>query len=80
MFHFFHIVFDVLKSQMGAGYVEEAVQTFILLFGEQQLTQALVTSSNNTTASRVVERFLSILTFIVSEPGPSFRHTATFLG
>ena len=37
MFHFFHIVFDVLKSQMGAAYVEHAVQTFLFLFGEAQL-------------------------------------------
>ena len=73
MFHFFHIVFDVLKSQMGAAYVEHAVQTFLFLFGEQQLAQAIV--SGGSTGSRVVERFLSILTFIVSEPGPTFRDT-----
>ena len=45
MFHFFHIVFDVLKSQMGAAYVEHAVQTFLSLFGEQQLAQAIVSFS-----------------------------------
>jgi hypothetical protein len=72
MFHFFHIVFDVLKSQMGAAYVEHAVQTFLILFGERQLAEAIV--SGGSTGSRVVERFLSILTFIVSEPGPTFRH------
>lgn len=71
MFHFFHIVFDVLKSQMGAAYVEHAVQTFLFLFGEQQLAEAIV--KGGSTGSRLVERFLSILTFIVSEPSPTFR-------
>ena len=39
MFNFFHTVFDVLKTQMGSHYVEQAVQTFLSLFGENQLTQ-----------------------------------------
>ncbi len=39
MFNFFHTVFDVLKTQMGAEYVEHAVQTFLNLFGQNQLTQ-----------------------------------------
>lgn len=71
MFNFFHTVFDVLKSQMGSVYVEEAVKTFLSLFGENQLSQAII--EGGSTGSRVVEKFLSILTFIVSEPGPSFR-------
>jgi len=71
MFNFFNIVFDVLKTQMGPAYVEEAVQTFLSLFGENQLSQAIL--SGGSTGSRVVEKFLSILTFIVSEPGPTFR-------
>jgi len=71
MFNFFHTVFDVLKTQMGSHYVEQAVQTFLSLFGENQLTQAIV--EGGSTGNRVVEKFLSILTFIVSEPGPTFR-------
>jgi hypothetical protein len=76
MFHFFHIVFDVLKSQMGAAYVEQAVQTFLFLFGESQLAAAILGSST-AAGSRVVQRFLSILTFIVSEPGPTFRNASS---
>jgi len=67
MFHFFHIVFDVLAAQMGSEFVERAVQTFLSLFGHGLGAQV----SGQQLA--VVERFLSILTFIVSQPGPSFR-------
>ena len=72
MFHFFHIVFDVLAAQMGSEFVEGAVQTFFSLFG-QNLLQEVVVQKQASLESKVVERFLSILTFIVSEPGPSFR-------
>jgi len=71
MFNFFHTVFDVLKTQMGASYVEQAVQTFLNLFGQNQLTQAIL--HGGAIGSRVVDKFLTILAFIVSEPGPSFR-------
>lgn len=67
MFHFFHIVFDVLAAQMGSEFVERAVQTFLSLFGHGLGAQV------SAQQLAVVERFLSILTFIVSQPGPSFR-------
>lgn len=72
MFHFFHIVFDVLKTQMGAPFVELAVQTFFSLYGQNQLTEVIL-QKKGSTETKVVEKFLSILTFIVSEPGTTFR-------
>ena len=72
MFHFFLMVFDVLRTQMGAGFVEQSVQTFFSLFAQNQLTEVLL-QKKGPTETRVVEKFLSILTFIVSEPGSAFR-------
>ena len=72
MFHFFHTVFDVLAAQMGSEFVEQAVHTFFSLFGQNLLADVVV-QKKASLESRVVEKFLSILTFIVSEPGPSFR-------
>jgi len=72
LFHFFHIVFDVLKTQMGAQFVEQTVHTFFSLFGQNQLTEVLL-QKKDTSETRVVEKFLAILTFIVSEPGSTFR-------
>ena len=72
MFAFFHIVFDVLKTQMGADFVQQSVQTFFNMFGSSQLTEVLL-QKKGPMETRVVEKFLSILTFIVSEPGVAFR-------
>ena len=72
MFQFFYTVFDVLKTQMGAAFVEQSVQTFFSMFGTAQLTEVLL-QKKGPLETRVVERFLSILTFIVSEPGSTFR-------
>ena len=72
MFQFFYIVFDVLKTQMGPVFVEQSVQTFFNMFGSSQLTEILL-QKKGPLESKVVEKFLSILTFIVSEPGASFR-------
>ena len=72
MFHFFYTVFDVLKTQMGAQFVEQSVHTFFSMFGSSQLSEVLL-QKKGVLETRVVERFLSILTFIVSEPGSTFR-------
>jgi len=71
LFNFFHTVFDVLKTQMGSVFVEQAIQTFLSHFGQGQLSDVI--NQRNGAGSRVIEKFLSILTFIVSEPGTSFR-------
>jgi len=71
MFNFFHIVFDVLKTQMGPEFVENSVQTFIAVFGQNQISEVIQKNGSNET--RVIEKFLAILTFIVSEPGTIFR-------
>ncbi len=67
LFTFFHVVFDVLKAQMGAEAVERAVLTFIDLFGKEQMARAVVAES------RAIEKFLGIMEFIVKEPGSTFR-------
>ena len=72
MFQFFYTVFDVLKTQMGANFVEQTVQTFFSMFGNAHLTEVLM-QKKGPTETKVVEKFLSILTFIVSEPGTTFR-------
>jgi len=72
MFAFFHIVFDVLKTQMGVDFVQQSVETFFNMFGSSQLTEVLL-QKKGPMETRVVEKFLSILTFIVSEPGVAFR-------
>ena len=72
MFNFFHTVFDVLSAQMGSDFVERAVHTFFNLFGQNLLAEVGAQQSASL-ESRVIESFLSILTFIVAEPGPSFR-------
>ena len=69
LFNFFHTVYDVLKTQMGSTFVEQSIHTFLSHFGEQQLS-GVMSGGGSTT---VVEKFLRILTFIVSEPGNSFR-------
>ena len=74
MFQFFYTVFDVLKTNMGANFVEQSVQTFFSMFGTSQLTEVLMQKKGpGCLETRVVEKFLSILTFIVSEPGSTFR-------
>ena len=72
MFQFFYTVFDVLKTQMGANFVEQTVQTFFSMFGNAHLTEVLM-QKKGPTETKVVEKFLAILTFIVSEPGTTFR-------
>lgn len=72
MFQFFYTVFDVLKSQMGAQFVEQSIQTFFSMFGSNHLTEVLL-QRKGSLETKVVEKFLSILTFIVSEPGAGFR-------
>ena len=72
MFQFFYTVFDVLKTQMGALFVEQTVQTFFSMFGNAHLTEVLM-QKKGPTETKVVEKFLAILTFIVSEPGTTFR-------
>ena len=72
MFNFFYIVFDVLKTQMGAVFVEQSIETFFSMFGSEHLRE-VIQQKKSSLETRVVEKFLSILTFIVSEPGASFR-------
>lgn len=71
LFAFFGVVFDVLKSQMGAAAVEQAIQTFLAVFTKEQLAQTIV--EDGAAGVRVVEKFLGILEFVVKEPGSSFR-------
>ncbi len=70
LFDFFHSVFDVLKSQMGAQAVEGAIQTFLSFFGKDLIAKAIADEASGV---RVVERFLGILEFVVKEPNASFR-------
>ena len=71
LFTFFHIVLDVLKSQMGAENIEQTIGTFINVFNKDQLNQAIV--NDGSAGVRVVERFLNILQFVVKESDVSFR-------
>jgi len=70
IFAFFHIVLDVLKTQMGADQVEKIMDTFLTLFTESQLQHLLLMDG---IGARVVEKFLFILQFVVKENDASFR-------
>ena len=71
LFAFFHTVLDVLKSQMGADVIEATIGTFINIFNKEQLTQIIV--NEGSAGTRVVEKFLEILQFVVKESDISFR-------
>ena len=71
LFAFFHTVLDVLKSQMGADVIEATIGTFINVFNKDQLTQIIV--NEGSAGTRVVEKFLEILQFVVKESDISFR-------
>lgn len=71
LFAFFHIVLDVLKSQMGADVIESTISTFINVFNKDQLTQVIM--NEGSAGIRVVEKFLGILQFVVKESDVSFR-------
>lgn len=71
LFAFFHIVLDVLKSQMGAESVEAVIGTFINLFNKDQLQQSILHEGSS--GVRVIEKFLGILQFVVKESDVSFR-------
>lgn len=71
IFAFFHIVLDVLKSQMGADVIEVTIGTFINIFNKDQLTQTII--NEGSAGIRVVEKFLGILQFVVKESDVSFR-------
>ena len=70
-FSFFHIVLDVLKSQMGPDTIENTIGTFINIFNKDQLTQVIV--NEGSAGIRVIEKFLGILQFVVKESDVSFR-------
>ena len=72
LFAFFHTVLDVLKSQMGADVIEATIGTFINVFNKDQLTQIIVNEGSGG-GTRVVEKFLEILQFVVKESDISFR-------
>jgi hypothetical protein len=69
-FAFFHVVFDVLKAQMGADSVEQTIQMFLRLFTKEQMTLAI---QEEGAGVKVIELFLGILEFVVKEPSKSFR-------
>ena len=71
LFSFFHIVLDVLKSQMGPDTIENTIGTFINIFNKDQLTQVIV--NEGSAGIRVIEKFLGILQFVVKESDVSFR-------
>ena len=71
LFAFFHTVLDVLKSQMGADVIEATIGTFINIFNKEQLTQIIV--NEGSAGTRVVEKFLELLQFVVKESDISFR-------
>ena len=75
LFAFFHTVFDVLKAQMGAAAVEEAIVTFLNLFGKDQMSHAILNEDGGGGGSgiRAIEKFLGILEFVIKEPGVAFR-------
>ena len=80
LFSFFHVVFDVLKSQMGANNVQEAIRIFLSVFDKDQLRAAIEGgaasgggAAGNGAGNRVVEKFLGILEFVVKEPNSTFR-------
>lgn len=71
LFAFFHIVLDVLKSQMGADTIEATIGTFINVFNKDQLTSTII--NEGSAGVRVIEKFLDILQFVVKESDVSFR-------
>ena len=73
LFAFFHTVFDVLKAQMGAAAVEEAIVTFLNLFGKDQMSHAILNEDGGGSGVRAIEKFLGILEFVIKEPGVTFR-------
>lgn len=75
LFNFFHNAFDVLKTQMGATTVENAIQTILSTFGKDQLKEVILNEGSS--GMHVAESFLAILDFVVKEPNASFRKFVT---
>ncbi|XP_059099703.1 exportin-6-A-like [Tigriopus californicus] len=75
LFSFFHKAFDVLKTQMGATTVENAIQTILSTFGKNQMKEVILNEGSS--GMHVAESFLAILDFVVKEPNASFRKFVT---
>ena len=71
LFSFFHVVFDVLKAQMGHVAVGQAIMAFLGLFGKEQMAQAI--QNEGGAGVKTIEKFLGILEFVMKEPQNSFK-------
>ncbi|KAJ9592278.1 hypothetical protein L9F63_001174, partial [Diploptera punctata] len=67
---FFIIAFASLQQQLGASFTEQTVQTFIDVFTRFYIPVSLGQEGAGT---RVVEKFLQLLQFVMAEPSASFK-------
>ena len=65
----FTTVFDVLRIQISFQFVEKTIQLMLKLFSTNQSNG--MTSETNST--KVIPKFLQMLTFIVQQPGSVFK-------
>ncbi|ODM99355.1 Exportin-6 [Orchesella cincta] len=70
---FFTTVMEVLRQQVGTQFFEETIKLFLLLFSRGNIVHELMKESDNI----VVEKFLSLLTFMIKDGSSSFKK---FLG
>ncbi|KAK6169003.1 hypothetical protein SNE40_020137 [Patella caerulea] len=68
---FFLALFQGVRVQMGVPFTQQVIQTFINLFTKEHLSQTI--NQESSSAFRVIERFLKILSLIVQEPGSQFK-------
>jgi hypothetical protein len=65
----FTVVFDVLRIQISFQFVEKTIQLMLKLFSSNQLNSP----SCEPLSSKVIPKFMKMLTFIVQQPGSLFK-------
>ena len=70
-FTFFHIVLDVLKTQMGADSVNQVVHTVLTLFSRDQLAESVVNDGG--AGTKIIEKLLGILQLVVKQTDSAFK-------
>lgn len=74
----FTIVFDVLRIQISFQFVEKTIQLMLKLFSTNALNVSFDVNqangmSSEPLSSKVIPKFLKMLTFIVQQPGSLFK-------
>ena len=68
----FTIVFDVLRIQISFQFVEKTIQLMLKLFSTNQ-TNGVTGLSSEPLSTKVIPKFLKMLTFIVQQSGTVFK-------